>query len=157
VTAECGLAPPCRIRVERARGEALAVAVEEETLEAIDGALAAAGVRAVSIRPWWAHVLADALRKTPSLRALTVWEGRALTILTGEGEGFASAQTMFPVDRLEVASAAVARALVSSMIPSEDALALWLDWSRPDAGSSVPIEVRATPFSSCVRALGAVS
>ena len=156
---QSGLLAPCRVAIDGAGGadDAVAVVVEERALTAIEQALASAQSRAVSIQPWWAQALGAALKANPALRALSVWEGRALTIMTGEGRHFASAQSLYPVETAESASAAFARALVSGMISPDDALAIALDWSSsPDASQGLQ-EDKGAVFTPWVRRLGAAS
>lgn len=157
--AHSGLQSPCRVSIDGAgRSDgAVAVVVEERVLTAIEHALSLAQSRAASIRPWWAQALDAALKSNPTMRALGIWEGRALTFMTGEGRYFASAQTLYPVEAVESASAAFARALVSGMISPNDALAVALDWSSsPDASHGWPEENGAV-FTPWVRRLGAGS
>ncbi len=157
--ADSGLTPPCRVSVDAASGadDAVAVVVEEGVLSAIDRALESVKLRASSIRPWWAEALAAALRANPALRAFGVFEGRALTFLIGEGYGFAAAQTLYPVQGVESASAAFARTLVSAMISPDDALAVSLDWAvAPEIADGVPV-TEAAMFTPWVRRLGAAS
>jgi hypothetical protein len=156
---QSGLRPPCRVSVDVENGGdgVVAVVVEEGVLSAIEHALDAVNQRARSIRPWWAHALAAALRTDPALRAFGVLEGRALTFLIGEGRGFSSAQTLYPVGSVESASAAFARTLVSAMISPEDAVAVSLDWSKaatPAVG--IPTDEDAV-FTPWVGRLGATS
>ncbi len=157
--AQTGLQPPCRVSIEGAGGadDAVAVVVGEGVLTAIEEALASAKSRAARIQPWWAHVLDAALRSDPTIRALCVWEGHALTFMTGEGRRFISAQTLYPVDAVESASAAFARALVSGMISPDDALAVALDWSTGPVSSPMWPEDESVVFAPWVRRLGARS
>ena len=156
---QSGLTPPCRVAVDVATGteDAVAVVVEEGVLEAIDRALASVHLRARSVRPWWGEALVAALQSNPCLQALAIWEGRALTLLVGEGRGFSAAQTLYPVESAESASAAFARTLVAAMIAPEDALAVALDW-----GSAVPLAPglpadEGPVFAPWVARLGAAS
>jgi hypothetical protein len=156
---QSGLTPPCRVSVDVANGadDAIAVVVEEGVLSAIDRALDSVHLRARSIRPWWAQALAAALRANPALRAFGVLEGRALTFLIGEGRGFSSAQTLYPVESVESASAAFARTLVSAMISPDDALAVSLDWAiAATPAVDIPTDEDAV-FTPWVGRLGAVS
>lgn len=156
---QSGLQAPCRVSIDGAGGsdDAVAVVVEERVLSAIEQALASVKSRAASIQPWWAQALGAALKSNPTLRALGVWEGRALTFMTGDGRHVASAQTLYPVETAESASAAFARALVSGMISPDDALAVALDWSSsPDASQGLQ-EDKGAVFTPWVRRLGAAS
>jgi hypothetical protein len=155
--AQSGLQAPCRVSIDRdaKSGDAVAIVVEERVLAAIEQALASARSRAASIRPWWTQALGAALKSNPALRALGVWEGRALTLMTGEGRNFALTQTLYPVESAESASAAFARALISGMISQDDALAVRLDWSAsPDDGQDLAAD-QGTVFTPWVRQLGA--
>ncbi len=157
---ESRLAAPCRINFDpNAEGDDdLAVVVEESTLTAIEDALSAVRTRALSIRPWWAEAMASALRANASLRAFGVWEGRALTTLVGEGRTFSSAQTLYPVDSVEAATASFARAQVSAMVAPEDAFAVALDWSLNAELDARPVGNAADAvFTPWVRRLGAAS
>ena len=131
--AQSGLTPPCRVSIDApytaAAAAAVAVVVEETVPTAIERTVAAAGRRVTSIQPWWAHVLASALSVRPTLRALSVSDGGATTILVGQGQRFSSAGTFYPVDGVEAASAAFARTLISAVIPEDEALAVRLDWA----------------------------
>ncbi len=135
--ARSGLAPPCRVSIDVAdpAGGVLAVVVQDDFLSAIDRALADRGLRAFSIQPWWAHVLDEALRARPALRALGVSEGTAMTILTGDGRQFSGAHAVCPVESAEAGAAAFARSLIAGMIPDVDALAVRLDWSSATPGA----------------------
>ena len=126
-----GLAAPCRVMFDLRGdgGSAIAVVVEEATLKTIADATCSMRARAVSIRPWWAEALADALRSNAGLRAFAAWEGAALTTLTSGREDFTSAQSMYPIDDLQAAMAAFARGQVSAMVSSDEAVAVTLDWS----------------------------
>lgn len=153
---QSGLSAPCRVSIDGAggSGDVVAIVVEERVLAAIEQALASTRSRAASIRPWWAEALGAALKANPALRALGVWEGRALTFLTGEGRHFASAQTLYPVESAESATAGFARALVSGTISQDDALAVALDWSAaPGDGQDVP-ETEGAVFTPWVSRLG---
>jgi len=128
-----GLTAPCRLWLDQGvDAEAVtAIVVEEAVLAAIGtafSAFSAFGARAVSIRPWWARALDAALATNPALNALGIWEGGALTVLTGSDDTFASARTQLRVGTADLAAAAFSRALVSAMIAPDDALALGLDW-----------------------------
>ena len=132
---QSGLKAPCRVSIDTADAfeDGVATVVEEAVLAALDRTLAAAQLSASSIQPWWAHVLASALRAQPALRAPGVSEGKAMTILVGEGRRFSSAHALCPVESPEAGSAAFARTLISGMIPEDDALAVRLDWMAVDA------------------------
>jgi len=156
---QSGLPAPCRVSIDGAGGSEgmLAVVVEDRVLNAIEQALATARYRAISVRPWWAEALDAALNANPALRALGVWEGRALTLMTGQGRDFASAQTLYPVETMDSAAAAFARALVSGMIAADDALSVALDWSAsPDAAQHRPDD-KGAAFAPWVRRLGSSS
>ncbi len=129
--ARSGLVPPCRVSIDVAdpAGDVLTVVVQDDVLSAVDRALASHGLRAISIRPWWAQVLAEALRARPALRALGVSEGTAMTILTGDGRQFSGAHAVCPLESAEAGAAAFARSLIAGMIPDADALGVRLDWS----------------------------
>lgn len=156
---ESGLAPPCRVQIDAAGrdGAAIAVVVEEGVLVAIERAFAPFKSSVRSIRPWWNEALSDALASTAGLRLLGVFEGHALTILTGDGRGIDTVQTLYPVHDAEAASAAIARKLVSAMIPPDDALAVSLDWTvEPGAASGLSPDGPGV-FTPWVRRLGAMS
>lgn len=129
--AQSGLAPPCRVSIDpgEAAEEGVAVVVQESVLAEIERGLLAAGRRPSSVKPWWTHVLEVAMRARPALRALGVSEGKATTILTGNGRHFSAARTVCPVESFEAGEAAFARSLVAGMIPEHDALAVRLDWA----------------------------
>ncbi len=157
---ESHLAAPCRVNIDPNDDgdDDLAVVVEESTLTAIEDALSTVRTRVLNIRPWWAEAMAAALRANASLRAFSVWEGRALTTLVGEGRTFSSAQTLYPVDSVEVATASFARAQVSAMVAPEDAFAVALDWSLNTELDVRPVGNAADAvFTPWVRRLGAVS
>jgi hypothetical protein len=133
-----GLAPPCRVSLDApdATGEVVAIVVEEAVLAEIHHMLDAARRRAISIQPWWAHVLANALRAKPGLRALGVSEGDVTTVLVGQGRRFSSAHALRPVADAAAASAVFARTLISAMIPEDASLMVRLDWSAAAADVS---------------------
>jgi len=154
--AQSGLTQPCRVTIDVTNGsdDAVAVVVEQGVLTAIERVLAAVRVRASNIKPWWAEALAAALRSNPSLRALGIWEGQALTLLMGESRGFSAARALYPVESAEAASAAFARTLVSAMIAPGDALAVSLDWAAATpAADCMPPDEDAV-FTSWIRRLG---
>jgi hypothetical protein len=131
-----GLEGSCSVMFDAGRdGESVvAVVVEEATLEAIADASRSLRARIASIRPWWAEAQAAALRANAGLRAFAAWEGAALTMLVGDGSNIISAQTMYPIDDVDAATAAFARGQVSAMVSSAEAAAIALDWSPADPG-----------------------
>ena len=157
--AESGLTAPCRIGTSGPGQKAatFAVVVEEDVLAVIERRLSGGRLRALSIRPWWDHVLASALRSNAGLRAFAVWEGRALTVLMGEGAGFSSARTSYPVDALDTAHAAVARALVSAMVAPADTTAVMLDWSATASRADARALSGETVFAAHVARMGSAS
>ena len=146
---QSGLTPPCRVTIDGtdAAHEAIAIVVEESVLAAIERVLGAAGRRARTVQPWWAHLLAAALRERPTLRALGVFEGGAMTILVGEGQRFSSAHALCPVADSEAASAAFARTTISAMIPQDDALSIRLDWTAEGAPAFGARDVAFGPWA----------
>ncbi len=139
-TAGSGLTPPCRVSIDTAIGadDVVAVVVEEQALSEIERALTMARLRMRSIRPLWGEVLASALRVNPDLRAIGVFEGRSLTVLTGAQRAFASAQALHPVQGVELARAAFSRALVSKMVTSDKAVMIGLDWNAAAERAEAP-------------------
>jgi hypothetical protein len=153
--AESGLVPPCRVIVDSAggQGETVAIVVEARVLDAIERAMKACRVRIVSIRPWWAEVLSGVLDARSDMQSLAVWEDDTLLTMTGARGEFSAVQVLHPVSDEGAAAGAFARSLVSSMVPTDSALGVTLDWQ---VEPSVPAQAWATrlPFAWAVRRLG---
>ena len=156
---ESGLVAPCRVAIgHRRRGaEDVAVVIEAGALFAVERRFASARIRALSIRPWWDHALEHALRIDSTLNAFATWEGDALTILTGADHGFSSARTVHPVCDADAASAAFARALVSSLVSPQRALAVRLDWTSVLPLAELSPQWAGTTFDMCIQPLRSAS
>lgn len=157
---DSGLTSPCRVAISPGSGAAaaaVAVVVAEDVLATLQRRLGEARIRAVSIRPWFDQALAVALRANEGLQAFAVWEGRALTILMGDAHGFSVARTIYPVEAVEAATAAVARAQVSALVAPDGAQAIRLDWTPRARDAANPSRWAAVAFASCVLPLGSGS
>ena len=120
----CGFSGECSAWVDDGRNGAprLAVGLQQSTLQAL---LEAIGThRAVSVRPWWAELLRAAVAREAALPALAVQDCDSLTVLTGNGDGFATAATLSPIVEREAADAALARLLLSTDVaPGQELVA----------------------------------
>jgi hypothetical protein len=155
-----GLTAPCRVWLNNAVATETgpAVVVEEAVLTSIKKASSSVGARAVSIRPWWARALDAALAANPVLSSLGIWEAKTLTVLTGSGDAFSSAQTFTQVGSVELASAAFSRALISAMVAPDDALVLQLDLrASTSRGMRDPLPFGDLPFLQWAVRLGEFS
>jgi hypothetical protein len=129
-----GLAGPVIVVLESLPDErtAVATAVEQRVLGGIHSTLVQHGLRAGSIRPWWAGALDARLRHEPATRLLCVEEPGAATLLASDGPSLA--MTVAPCDPaqlgalmrrvcigqgLDVAQAALVRLDLQAWAPDE--------------------------------------
>jgi hypothetical protein len=112
---ETGLAGPCEVWLDAApAGHALlGVAIETATREIIERVLAAHGVRAVAMRPWWTVALARALDAQPALSRIVVAEPESLVVLAGRDGVFSATATCAPLPSPEHAAAWLQRSVLS--------------------------------------------
>jgi hypothetical protein len=112
---ETGLAGPCEVWLDAApAGHAvLGVAIETATRETIERVLAAHGVRAVAMRPWWTTALARALDAQPALARIVVAEPESLVVLAGRDGVFSATATCAPLPSPEHAAAWLQRSVLS--------------------------------------------
>lgn len=112
---ETGLAGPCEVWLDAApAGHAvLGVAIETATRETIERVLAAHGVRAVAMRPWWTAALARALDAQPALARIVVAEPESLVVLAGRDGVFSATATCAPLPSPEHAAAWLQRSVLS--------------------------------------------
>jgi len=112
---ETGLAGPCEVWLDAAPpGHAvLGVAIETATRDAIERGLAAHGVRATSMRPWWTTAVARALDGQAALSRIVVAEPESLVVLAGRDGVFSAAATCAPLPPPERAAAWLQRTVLS--------------------------------------------
>jgi hypothetical protein len=112
---ETGLAGPCEVWLDAApAGQAvLGVAIETATRETIERVLAAHGVRAVAMRPWWTAALVRALDAQPALARIVVAEPESLVVLAGRDGAFSATATCAPLPSPEHAAAWLQRSVLS--------------------------------------------
>ena len=95
-----GLTGPCDAWVEDGAGGVprVAAAVNSSTLQRVRDGAAAAGVRVLSIAPWWRaaqQALAASLRDDQR-GLMAIEDGESLTLLCSETSGYVSAATWLP-------------------------------------------------------------
>ena len=93
-----GLAGPCAVWLSQAAvGQAqLAVALDMAGRSALMSAAELAKVKVVSIRPWWAQALNQALARQPDLALLAAEDSEALTLLVCRGDVWVAADAYAP-------------------------------------------------------------
>lgn len=136
-----GLNPPCRVWLDSARGEgaAIAVAVQEETLQRIEElrlSQAGKGLGVLSIRPWWAEFLRASLALKPDTDAVAVGDCDSLTILAGRGKHFDVASTLPSVMGRDATAAALARVMLRSEHRAEHELIGGLSFEPTSEGAA---------------------
>jgi hypothetical protein len=121
---ETGLAGSCDVWLDAAPpGQAvLGVAVETVARETIERALAAEGVRATSLRPWWTTAIARALDERAALSRIVVAEPESLVVLAGRDAAFSAAATCSPLPSPERAAAWLQRTVLSLGLADGDGL-----------------------------------
>ncbi|HEX6705215.1 MAG TPA: hypothetical protein VF169_10680 [Albitalea sp.] len=116
-----GLPGPCQVMIEEwpHPQPALAVAVQAQTLDAIESAARRHSLRVQSLRPWWAAALDHALSRGPDARLLAVSDGDGMTVLGGR-ERFDTANGYVPAPSAEQADKVLARlALTAGLQPAD--------------------------------------
>ncbi|HEY4080822.1 MAG TPA: hypothetical protein VGM81_09005 [Burkholderiaceae bacterium] len=144
---QTGLEGDCEVWVEKSGkgGSRMAVAMQVATHQALLKRFGASKRQTLlSMRPWWADVLRASLRERQDLQGIAVQDCDALTMLTGQGDRFDSAQTMSPVFDQPTADAALMRRLLSMDI---DAAAVRRARLVVEAGStSMAVDVAMKPY-----------
>ncbi|HET9645623.1 MAG TPA: hypothetical protein VFP68_20210 [Burkholderiaceae bacterium] len=144
--ARTGLPGPCEVwldagPLDRSR---VAVAMHREVLDRLLQVLRARRDRIVSIRPWWSGVLDEASRRDANAPAIAAVDDESLTVLLGHGDAIESVNCISPIIDADAATAALARALISSDVESGRELVgrlrldadqsakgiPWLEWLR---------------------------
>lgn len=89
-----GLVGPCAVSLDEwpSSQPVLVVAMDQAVVAAIVDAAKAAGVRLLSLRPWWARVLESAADSP----ALAIGDTDALTVLAGSAAGWQTANSYLP-------------------------------------------------------------
>lgn len=121
---ETGLAGPCDVWLDAAPpGHAvLGVAVETAARDTIERVLAAEGVRATAMRPWWTAAIARALDERVALSRIVVAEPESLVVLAGRDATFSAAATCAPLPSPERAAAWLQRTVLSLGLDEGDGL-----------------------------------
>ena len=141
-----GLAGPCEVWLgdwspDRA---SLVVAIDISARQLIEAAARELGVRLAGLRPWWATALRQASQRMPVTRLLAAEDTDALTILTGEDEGFGTATTYAPCPHPDQIGALFARLGLASGVEPDRAVRATLLMDEA-AEAAVPFAARWSP------------
>jgi len=119
-----GLMGPCEVWLGdwSPNRPSLVVAIDIGVRQLIEATARELGVRLAGLRPWWATALRQASQQTPATRLLAAEDTDALTVLTGENEGFGSATTYAPCPHPDQIGALFARLGLASGVEPDRAV-----------------------------------
>jgi len=143
-----GWIQPCEVRLEGdvTKGVALATAMPAAEHERVEAAVKRAKLRLLSLRPWWAAVLDQALAVRPELELLAVEDTESLVLLATQGGNWSMAETFAPRPSADEAIRVVQRmAAGASVQPERSAWWRW-DAEMPNVGNALWPAARPSPF-----------
>ena len=98
----------------------LGVAVETETRDALLAVAQRAKVRVLTLRPWWARALDEALLRQPDLALIAVADTEAVTLLVANGDVWVAADCYAPMPpALQLESLVTRRLFAASVSQSQ--------------------------------------
>lgn len=125
----------CQVRLEGdvTKGRVLATAMPAAVHARIEALVQRAKLRLVSLRPWWAGALDQALAAQPGLEMLVVEEPESLVMLAGQQGTWSMVEVLMPKPSPDEALRAVRRLMAGSSVRPEMSARLCLNTESPGA------------------------
>lgn len=133
---------PCEVRFEGdvTKGVVLATAMPTAVHARIEAVMAGAQLRLVSLRPWWAGALNQALQQQADLKMVVIDEPESLALLAGQGDDWDLADVFAPRPSADEAIRTVHRLSAGGSVQPEQSA-----WLRLGAGSAGALWPAAEP------------
>lgn len=112
---------PCEVRLEGdiTKGVVLATAIPTSVHAQIETLIRSAKLRLVSLRPWWAGALDEALATQPAPELLVIEEPDGLTLLAGRDGAWSLAEVFSPKPAADEPERTVRRLAAGVAIPPD--------------------------------------
>lgn len=138
----------CEVHLEGdvRKGVVLAIAMPVAVLAQIESLIGRAKLRLVSLRPWWAAVLDQALATQPGLELLVVEEPESLTLLAGKAGIWSMAEVFSPKPSADEAARTVRRLAAGAFARPESSAWLRLDSTGAEVSRALWPSAQTSPL-----------
>lgn len=113
-----GLASGCSVWLDSDQGAkgVVAAAIDQGTLTGVLEVTRLAGLRLLSLRPWWAELLRAAVAQASDIQSVAVHDCDSVTVLAGQGDRLEFATTHAPVGDRATAEATIRRLMMLASV-----------------------------------------